>query len=398
MGARPPTTRASTATTRQRWLDAYGALPDEPGLGLRTIRRPPRQPEHEWALALADRAIAEARSARRRAIAVAIVDRRGDPIQQDCMDGAPTAGPFVAEAVAAGAATFQLPSGEVPERRRAAAPVPRRVRPRRAAGRRGRARRGRARRRRRADPDALPRDRGGGARVRVCVVGCGAIGGLLRRAARAPSAEVWAYDVSAEHVDAINRDGLRVGRRRSSRIAAPAPTRARSRRASSASSRRRRRSPRRRSPPPRTCSPTAPSAACRTGSAARRSIARHVAAGDPRRDAGRRPRRRARRRAHGRARHDVDRPVRAAARARRTRSTRSPARSGAVALDDARGAQWTKLLFNAATNPLAALTGLTHGELCDAAGAARARRPRWSTRAARSPTRSASRSTATPTR
>src|SRR4051794_10263603 len=38
---------------------------------------------------------------------------------------------------------------------------------------------------------------------------------------------------------------------------------------------------------------------------------------------------------------------------------------GAVALDDARGAQWTKLLFNAATNPLAALTGLTHGELCD---------------------------------
>ncbi len=40
------------------------------------------------------------------------------------------------------------------------------------------------------------------------------------------------------------------------------------------------------------------------------------------------------------------------------------ARAG-CALDDARGAQWTKLLFNAATNPLAALTGLTHGELCD---------------------------------
>ena len=32
---------------------------------------------------------------------------------------------------------------------------------------------------------------------------------------------------------------------------------------------------------------------------------------------------------------------------------------------DSRGAQWTKLLFNASTNPLAALTGLTHGELCD---------------------------------
>lgn len=35
------------------------------------------------------------------------------------------------------------------------------------------------------------------------------------------------------------------------------------------------------------------------------------------------------------------------------------------ALKDARGAQWTKLLFNASTNPLCALTGLTHGELCE---------------------------------
>ena len=35
------------------------------------------------------------------------------------------------------------------------------------------------------------------------------------------------------------------------------------------------------------------------------------------------------------------------------------------ALADARGAQWTKLLFNSATNPLAALTGLTHGGVCD---------------------------------
>jgi 2-dehydropantoate 2-reductase len=34
------------------------------------------------------------------------------------------------------------------------------------------------------------------------------------------------------------------------------------------------------------------------------------------------------------------------------------------ALADVRGAQWTKLLFNASTNPLCALTGLTHGELC----------------------------------
>ncbi|HEX4011003.1 MAG TPA: 2-dehydropantoate 2-reductase [Solirubrobacteraceae bacterium] len=35
------------------------------------------------------------------------------------------------------------------------------------------------------------------------------------------------------------------------------------------------------------------------------------------------------------------------------------------ALADARGAQWTKLLFNAATNPVCALTGLTHGQMVD---------------------------------
>lgn len=36
-----------------------------------------------------------------------------------------------------------------------------------------------------------------------------------------------------------------------------------------------------------------------------------------------------------------------------------------IALRDARGAQWTKTIFNAATNPVGALTGLAHGEICD---------------------------------
>lgn len=36
----------------------------------------------------------------------------------------------------------------------------------------------------------------------------------------------------------------------------------------------------------------------------------------------------------------------------------------ARACSDARGPQWTKLLFNCATNPLCALTGLTHGQMC----------------------------------
>ena len=36
-----------------------------------------------------------------------------------------------------------------------------------------------------------------------------------------------------------------------------------------------------------------------------------------------------------------------------------------TAVDDARGPQWRKVIFNAATNPLGALTGLTHGRVCE---------------------------------
>ena len=35
------------------------------------------------------------------------------------------------------------------------------------------------------------------------------------------------------------------------------------------------------------------------------------------------------------------------------------------ALRDARGAQWRKVIFNAATNPIGALTGLSHGRVCE---------------------------------
>jgi 2-dehydropantoate 2-reductase len=36
-----------------------------------------------------------------------------------------------------------------------------------------------------------------------------------------------------------------------------------------------------------------------------------------------------------------------------------------VAMPDSRGAQWTKLIFNAASNPVGALTGLPHGWACE---------------------------------
>jgi 2-dehydropantoate 2-reductase len=35
------------------------------------------------------------------------------------------------------------------------------------------------------------------------------------------------------------------------------------------------------------------------------------------------------------------------------------------AVADARGAQWRKVIFNASTNPVGALTGLTHGRVCE---------------------------------
>jgi 2-dehydropantoate 2-reductase len=47
--------------------------------------------------------------------------------------------------------------------------------------------------------------------VRICVVGCGAVGSLFAaNLAQLDDVEVWAYDLAQDHVDAINRDGLRL--------------------------------------------------------------------------------------------------------------------------------------------------------------------------------------------
>jgi 2-dehydropantoate 2-reductase len=47
--------------------------------------------------------------------------------------------------------------------------------------------------------------------VRICVVGCGAVGSLFAaNLAQLEDAEVWAYDLSQSHVDAINANGLRL--------------------------------------------------------------------------------------------------------------------------------------------------------------------------------------------
>jgi 2-dehydropantoate 2-reductase len=207
--------------------------------------------------------------------------------------------------------------------------------------------------------------------VRVCIVGCGAIGGLYAgHLAQLDDVEVWAYDVSRAHVDAIERDGLRI----TGHAKLVAPVRARTDAAAI---------------PPcelgivatkaafteAAMTATAPvladAAVCsvQNGIGSEEVIARHVA--------------RVIRGVCLPAGHVVapgvihmDAPgttwigpfePRPAGREEIVRLAGALSRAGlpTEAREDARGPQWTKLLFNAATNPLAALTGLTHGELCD---------------------------------
>jgi 2-dehydropantoate 2-reductase len=47
--------------------------------------------------------------------------------------------------------------------------------------------------------------------IKVCIVGCGAVGSLFAaHLARKGEVEVWAYDVWKDHIEAINKDGLRL--------------------------------------------------------------------------------------------------------------------------------------------------------------------------------------------
>jgi len=47
--------------------------------------------------------------------------------------------------------------------------------------------------------------------LRVCIIGCGAVGSLFAaHLAKQGEAEIWAYDVWKEHIEAINKNGLRL--------------------------------------------------------------------------------------------------------------------------------------------------------------------------------------------
>jgi 2-dehydropantoate 2-reductase len=207
--------------------------------------------------------------------------------------------------------------------------------------------------------------------VRVCVVGTGAVGSLFAaNLAQLDDVEVWAYDLAQEHVDAINRDGLHlsgagevVGRPRATSVAAELPpcdfgivaTKAMHTSAAIAA----------------TAHAFADGcvATVQNGLGNEEAIAEHVArvirgttfpAGkivSP-----------------GHVQWDVKgdttfgpfeaKPAPAEAIARLADAcTRGGMPTQAVA--DARGPQWRKVIFNASTNPIGALTGLTHGRVCE---------------------------------
>src|SRR5205085_9540811 len=47
--------------------------------------------------------------------------------------------------------------------------------------------------------------------MKICIIGCGAVGSLFAaHLARKGEAEIWAYDVWKDHIDAINKNGLRL--------------------------------------------------------------------------------------------------------------------------------------------------------------------------------------------
>ena len=207
--------------------------------------------------------------------------------------------------------------------------------------------------------------------MRVCIVGCGAVGSLFAaNLAQLEDVEVWAYDLSQPHVDAINASGLRLtgagevlGRLQATADASELPpcdfgivaTKAmHTERAIAATAH---------------VFVNGAVATVQNGVGNEEFVARHVSrvirgttfpAGkviEP-----------------GVVQWDVKgdttlgpfepSPAAADEIARLADAcTRGGMPTHAVA--DARPAQWRKVIFNAATNPVGALTGLTHGRVCE---------------------------------
>jgi len=207
--------------------------------------------------------------------------------------------------------------------------------------------------------------------LRICVVGCGAVGSLFAaNLAQLEDVEVWAYDLDRAHVGAINRDGLHVSgagdvlaRVHATDEAGDVPpcdfgivaTKAMHTDAAVAATAR--------------AFADGAVASVQNGLGNEDAIARHVqrVIRGTTFPAGRLV-------APGRVQWDVKGDTtlgpfepQPASLDEVERLADACTRAGmpTAAVDDARGPQWRKVIFNAATNPLGALTGLTHGRVCE---------------------------------
>ena len=207
--------------------------------------------------------------------------------------------------------------------------------------------------------------------MRVCVVGCGAVGSLFAaNLAQLADVDVWGYDVSVEHVAAINQRGLRlsgagdvVGRLHATSDPRELPpcdfgivaTKAMHTGAAIAATAH--------------AFAAGAVASVQNGVGNEETIAERVARviRGTTFPAGRVV-------APGHVQWDVkgDTTIgpfepRPAAMDEIRRLAEACTRAGMPthAVPDARGAQWRKVIFNAATNPVGALTGLTHGQICE---------------------------------
>jgi uncharacterized protein GlcG (DUF336 family) len=101
---------------RARWTDRFGDLvvPAEDSLGMKAATPAAGQHELAWAIGICDRVLAAA-EARDLRVSVAVVDRGGDPIQQDRMDDSVAGGVDVALATASAAARFGIASADLPD-------------------------------------------------------------------------------------------------------------------------------------------------------------------------------------------------------------------------------------------------------------------------------------------
>jgi 2-dehydropantoate 2-reductase len=207
--------------------------------------------------------------------------------------------------------------------------------------------------------------------VRICVVGCGAVGSLFAaNLAQLDDVEVWAYDLDLNHVDAINERGLRlsgagelVGQLRATTEPGELPAcdfgivATKAMHTSSAIE------------AAAGALESAAVASVQNGVGNEEAIAEHVekVIRGTTFPAGRvvEP---------GHVQWDVKGDTtlgpfepRPAPMADVVRLAEACTRAGLPtnAVPDARGPQWRKVIFNAATNPIGALTGLTHGRVCE---------------------------------